>query len=206
MIKKFLGLVLVLNSLTVSAQTKMVEVFLNMPDSLLLLLTNNDRMDLLDFAESKMTAKVTNRLDAKSTLDRLTDDYLHLTVTNISTLEMKLLPLANDTLPAVVVVKTVEGPAKDSVLKLYASDWSRELEVKSYLDEPQLDDYWTVPLDEMTAEEQELTKQLDPILIEISLSPESNQLTYRRSFGMLQKKDQPIMEKRLKPVTVGLKP
>ncbi len=205
MIKKLvLTLVVLTSSLVVSAQVKMAEVFRTMPDSIVRLLTDNDRMDLLDFAESNMTARVTNRLDGKSTLNILTDDYLHLTVTTMSSLQMRLFPL-NDGRQAVVVVKTVAGPAKDSVLKIYTSDWSEQLEVEPHVTAPSLDAYWTKPFDEMTEEELQVVRQLDPVLIQISLSAERNGILFQRSFGMLAKADQPQAEKLLRSIEVSWK-
>lgn len=205
MIKKLILIVAVMTlSLSTSAQVKMADVFRTMPDSIVRLLTNNDRMDLLDFAESNMTAKVTNRLDGKSTLNILTDDYLHLTVTTLSSLQMRLFPLS-DGRQAVVVVKTVAGPAKDSVLKIYTADWSEQLDVKQHVAAPSLDAYWTKPLDEMTEEELQIVRQLDPVLIQISMSAERNGLLFQRSFGMLAKADQPQAEKLLRPIEVSWK-
>lgn len=205
MIKKLaLTLVVLTSSLVVSAQVKMAEVFRTMPDSIVRLLTDNDRMDLLDFAESNMTARVTNRLDGKRTLNILTDDYLHLTVTTMSSLQMRLFPL-NDGRQAVVVVKTVAGPAKDSVLKIYTSDWSEQLEMEQHVTAPSLDAYWTKPFDEMTEEELQIVRQLDPVLIQISLSAERNGILFQRSFGMLAKADQPQAEKLLRSIEVSWK-
>lgn len=205
MIKKLILIVAVMTlSLSTSAQVKMADVFRTMPDSIVRLLTNNDRMDLLDFAESNMTAKVTNRLDGKSTLNILTDDYLHLTVTTLSSLQMRLFPLS-DGRQAVVVVKTVAGPAKDSVLKIYTADWSEQLDVKQHVIAPSLDAYWAKPLDEMTEEELQIVRQLDPVLIQISMSAERNGLLFQRSFGMLAKADQPQAEKLLRPIEVSWK-
>lgn len=205
MIKKLILIIAVMTlSLSTSAQIKMADVFRTMPDSIVRLLTNNDRMDLLDFAESNMTAKVTNRLDGKSTLNILTDDYLHLTVTTLSSLQMRLFPLS-DGRQAVVVVKTVAGPAKDSVLKIYTADWSEQLEVKQHVAAPSLDAYWAKPLDEMTEEELQIVRQLDPVLIQISMSAERNGLLFQRSFGMLAKADQSQAEKLLRPIEVSWK-
>lgn len=205
MIKKLILIIAVMTlSLGASAQVKMADVFRTMPDSIVRLLTNNDRMDLLDFAESNMTAKVTNRLDGKSTLNILTDDYLHLTVTTLSSLQMRLFPLS-DGRQAVVVVKTVAGPAKDSVLKIYTADWGEQLDVKQHVAAPSLDAYWAKPLDEMTEEELQIVRQLDPVLIQISMSAERNGLLFQRSFGMLAKADQPQAEKLLRPIEVSWK-
>ena len=62
-----------------------------MPDSILPLLTKNNRMDCVDFVDSKMKAEVKNRLGEVSELKVLTKDYLLLQMTSQSTVEMKLL-------------------------------------------------------------------------------------------------------------------
>lgn len=205
MTHKLILIVFALSSfLNGSAQVKMAEAFRTMPDSIVRLLTNNDRMDLLDFAESKMTAKVTNRLDGKSTLDKLTDNYLHLSVSERSVVEMKLFDMKNGD-PVVLVVKTVSGPAKDSVMKLYSADWSQELNLDSFLEQPVIDAYWSKPLEEMSELELQLVRQLDPFLVNVSLSPDNTKVTFNRSFEMLPKVDQPAVEKLLQPVTVELK-
>ena len=79
------------------------ELFVNMPTELLPLLRENDRLDLIDLYDAKMNIQVTNRLDGKSTIKELTGDYLLLSLSPSSSMQMKMLPSHNgDTLLCVV--------------------------------------------------------------------------------------------------------
>ena len=68
--------------LTASAQ-KMRDCFVNMPDSVLTLLTKNNRLDCVDFIDSKMRAVVRNEFEGKSELLMLTDSYLKMHITDV---------------------------------------------------------------------------------------------------------------------------
>jgi hypothetical protein len=74
-----------------SAQVKMRDVFCQMPDTLAPYLTENNRLDLVDFIESGMTAEVTNKLEGKTRLEVLTADYAKLKLSDASTMEFRLL-------------------------------------------------------------------------------------------------------------------
>ena len=60
---------------------KMRDVFAAMPDSVLGIMTKNNRLDCIDFIENDMEAKVRNRFDGFSVLKALTVDYLDLQLT-----------------------------------------------------------------------------------------------------------------------------
>ena len=90
----------------------------------LLLLTKVNREDCVDFLASNMKAEVKNRFGKVSELKRLTDDYLFLQTTGSSSMEMKLLPL-NDSVKVICVVNTVCGPACDSEVRFYNTDWQQ---------------------------------------------------------------------------------
>lgn len=104
----------------VAAQT-MREVFVNAPDSVLPLLTRINREDCVDFIAAGMRANVTNRLDGKSELLSITDNFLELRSSEYSTVQMRLLPLAADTV--VAVVKSVCAEACDSRISFYKKNW-----------------------------------------------------------------------------------
>ena len=76
---------------------EMDAVFVAMPDQYVPQLENAWRKDLIDLYNSGKEAKLKNTMNGFSTLKKLTDDYLLLQVTERSTVEMKLLPLVNDT-------------------------------------------------------------------------------------------------------------
>ena len=57
-----------------------------------------------------------------STLQKLTNDYLLLQTTERSTVEMKLLPLVNNTY-VVCMISTVNGPVPDSRIEFFTTNW-----------------------------------------------------------------------------------
>ena len=54
----------------------MRDVFKQMPDSLIPYLSSNNRLDFIDFIDSKMDAEVANSLGGKSRMQKLTDKYV----------------------------------------------------------------------------------------------------------------------------------
>ena len=65
-------------------------------------------------------ARLKNTMNGYSTLLNLTDDYLCLRTTDRSEVEMKLLPLVNNTF-VVCMVTTVEGPVADSRIAFFTT-------------------------------------------------------------------------------------
>lgn len=62
--------------LAVMAQQNMAELFKVMPDSVMPMLTKNNRLDMIDFLEAKMKAEVTNLLDGDSEMTYMSADSL----------------------------------------------------------------------------------------------------------------------------------
>ena len=60
---------------------KMRDVFAAMPDSILEVMTKNNRLDCIDFIEHGMEARVRNRFDGFTQLKAMTLDYLDLQLT-----------------------------------------------------------------------------------------------------------------------------
>ena len=76
-----------------AAQPMMRDVFAAMPDSVLPLVTKNNRLDCIDFIENNMEARVRNKMGEYVTLEALTADYARFRTSDLAILEMKLLPL-----------------------------------------------------------------------------------------------------------------
>lgn len=140
-----------------------------MPDSILPLLTKNNRMDCVDFVDSKMKAEVKNRLDKVSELKVLTKDYLLLQMTSQSTVEIKLLSV-NDSAKVVCVVRTVCAPVCDSVVEFYDISWKR-LKTADYIACPLVDSFFRNPA-QTDLPYQLLREKADVDLIKASLSVE----------------------------------
>ena len=75
---------LLLSAAWASAQTDINAVFVSMPDSLLPLLTRNDRLDLLDYHKAGMEARVTNLMGGTTTLLERNDTTICLQLTAVS--------------------------------------------------------------------------------------------------------------------------
>ncbi|MDR2919660.1 MAG: DUF3256 family protein [Tannerella sp.] len=96
--------------------------FISMPDGNIPQLEEAWRKDLVDLFRSGKTATLDNTMGGKSTLEKMTTDYLLLQSTERSTLEIKLLPLINGTYVACVIT-TVNAPVADSRVDFFTLEW-----------------------------------------------------------------------------------
>jgi len=114
---------ILLNSLFLTAHAqKIEEFFIKMPNELIVHLEEAWRKDLVGLYKAGKPATLENTMQGKSTLQKLTDDYLLLKSTERSVVELKLLPLINNTL-IICMVQTVYGPVADSRIAFFTTDW-----------------------------------------------------------------------------------
>ena len=161
--------------MSVMAQN-MKSVFVAMPDSVTPLLTKVNREDCIDFLDSNMKAIVKNRFGNVAEMKVLTDDYVLMQTSEVGTLEMKLLPLADST-KVICMVKTVNVPVADSSVRFYTSDWSQQLDVKEFLQLPSMDAFF-LPNDSLKDEAILTRKKADMHLMKAQLSKEDTFLTF----------------------------
>lgn len=154
----------------------MKTVFVAMPDSVTPLLTKVNREDCIDFLDSNMKAVVKNRFGNVAEMKVLTDDYVLMQTSEVGTLEMKLLPLADST-KVICMVKTVNVPVADSSVRFYTSDWSQQLDVKEFLQLPSMDAFF-LPNDSLKDEAILTRKKADMHLMKVQLSKEDTSLTF----------------------------
>ena len=154
----------------------MKTVFVAMPDSVTPLLTKVNREDCIDFLDSNMKAVVKNRFGNVAEMKVLTDDYVLMQTSEVGTLEMKLLPLADST-KVICMVKTVSVPVADSSVRFYTSDWSQQLDVKEFLQLPSKDAFF-LPNDSLKDEAILTRKKADMHLMKAQLSKEDTFLTF----------------------------
>lgn len=153
----------------------MEAVFVAMPDQYVPQLENAWRKDLVDLYRTGKEAKLKNTMNGFSTLKKLTDDYLLLQVTDRSTVEMKLLPLVNETY-VVCLVTTVYAPVPDSRIEFFTTDWKPLETADLYTPVPA---EWFVKddADRNRASFIEATSRLDMDLRKYSLNPDDRTLT-----------------------------
>ena len=118
-------------ALAVRAQVPMRQLFASVPDSLLPLVTKNNRLDCIDFIENNMEAKVRNRIDEYVTLEQLTPTYMRFRTSQRSVVEMRSLtwqPTDSTSQQVVAFVQTVEGgqdslTVRSSHIAFYSAQW-----------------------------------------------------------------------------------
>jgi len=170
---------------------KMREVFTQMPDSILPYLSHNNKLDLIDFIDSGMTAEITNEFDDKTRLEMLTDNYLHLKSSSASHIEMKLLPYENavDSVDSVVCVLTSFGEEQpvESVIRFYTTKWNVvDIESPMNLNVSEL----IVCPDTMSQERFDfLRRMISPLIFTGSLSPTENSMEIKISLPILSTED-----------------
>ena len=87
----------------------MTSVFTAMPDQYIPQLEHAWRKDLVDLYTSGKESRLKNTMNGFSTLQKLTNDYLLLQTTERSTVEMKLLPLVNNTYVVCMISTVIRG-------------------------------------------------------------------------------------------------
>lgn len=153
---------------------QMRSVFVNLPDSIEPLLTKVNREDCVDFLDSNMKAQVKNRFDRAAELKILTKDYLQMQLTDVSTLELKLLPL-KDSVMVIGLIKTVCSSACDSRIRFFDTSWN-ELETSEFFRLPSEDSFYA-QVDSVGDEYAQLRSETDLYLTKMAFSSNNSTLT-----------------------------
>lgn len=190
---------------SMSAQLRMRDVFAQLPDSVLPLMTKNNRLDCIDFIENDMEARVKNLFDDKVVLDSLTDDFLSLSTSEGSYVEMKLFAEGADSF--ICVNRTYLGQAADSEVKIYDLSWNfvrrvARPDVREFLKTSESIDSWTPEMADtlrvIRAEAEFLP------LIKASLSSNTRQITWVLQKDEFSRNIKKVADKYLQPVVCDL--
>ena len=109
-------------------QMKIRDIFKQMPDSIMPYLTQNNRLDFIDFLDSDMKAEVKNTLGGLSEMTALSDDSLSIRMSESMRTDLLLLPLAQPVDSITDVVVMIETFMVDSIygeshVSYYTPDW-----------------------------------------------------------------------------------
>lgn len=176
----------------------MAEVFVAMPDEYVPQLEDAWRKDLVDLYRSGENAQLKNNMNGTSRLLKLTKDYLLLESTERTIVEMKLLPLINNTFVICKIV-TLKAPVADSRISFFSPDW-KPLNTSDLLEPVSAGWFIREDADKESMAFQEVTSRLDMDLFEYKLSPDDYTLT--QTYTTPQYTDKEIQEK-LKPFLKG---
>lgn len=197
---------------TAHAQVKMRDVFAKMPEEMLPFVTENNRLDCIDFIENNMQAKVKNRIDEYVELKVLCDDYLVFKTSDAGKLEMKLLPQTDST-AVICMVETVVGPLADSNVRFFDQEWKEltasevesMLKVRVQAERPAVEAFFPDVPDEKREKVDDAINELrDLLLMEANLSAEDNSITWKLSTAELSKDVKKAAQECVQPVVVLL--
>lgn len=150
-------------------------LFISMPDQNIPQLESAWRKDLVDLYKTGKEARLKNTMNGFSSLLNLTADYLLLQSSERSSIEMKLLPLVNNT-NVICVITTVDGPVPDSRIAFYTTEWE-PLETSDLFTPVSTDWFIKEDADRNSNAFIDATSRLDMDLIKYSLSPDNLTLT-----------------------------
>ena len=187
--KLFVLVVGVLVSLSVDAQT-LRDLWLSMPDSLMPTLDKNLRLELVDLVDMKVKPEVKNLLGEECAMDTLVSDFLEVSSSPSSKIQMKLLPReSGDSL--LCIVRTLSAPAEESELKIYDRQWN-ELAGMDYLpsDLFQLSKYLRAKPDTLGDEQyHQLISLIEPVMVSAKFDKQSDLLIFNISLPLVSNKE-----------------
>lgn len=190
--------------LTLSAQVRMRDMFAKMPEEMLPFVTENNRLDCIDFIENNMQARAKNRFDENVELKKLTDNYLLFQTSEIGQLEMKLYQQTDST-AIICVVETVLGPVADSNIRFYDQSWNPVSAYDAQVRRPAVEAFFpNVPDEKRTDIDDALAELRDLLLMEARLSPTDNTLTWTLSVDELSKDKKKAAQECVQPVVVNI--
>lgn len=106
------------------------DAFKQMPTSILPTLSENNRLDMIDFLDSKLKAEVDNLLDGKSEMTALSDDSISIRVSEALHMTLLLLKpsLPTDSLKQIICVAQTYGSDSLSLstkIDFYTDKWEK---------------------------------------------------------------------------------
>lgn len=180
--KIFLILLVTFSLLPLNAQN-MRQIWLEMPDSIVPYLNRSLRTELADYVTMSMKSEVMNALRDTTRIEKLTDDYILVQLSNATKLEIKSLDAST-----IAMVQTWCGPLAESKLSLFSNNW----EVK-----PLNIDVSPMFVKPDTMSQQRYSELLDMANVtmnEMQLSVKDNSLTIKYSVPLLSSTDKKEMQ------------
>ncbi len=120
------------------AQTTVRELFKSVPFGMFQLLTDNNRLDLLDYWDSGLKSPVTNQLDGDSKILLLNDSLLQLQLSEALQADIWLLDVAepaDGNSQVVCLLRTYGTDVKSTTIQFFTTDW-QELPASRYFAAP----------------------------------------------------------------------
>lgn len=126
------------------------DYFLRLPVDVLEVLPRSARFDMLEYFKVDSVYKAVNSVEGMSWLTAVTPDFLEVRISDVSTLQLRILPFKKDS-HLVMTVYTVggDGQAADSDVRFFDAELN-PLERKKFLKELKLKDFFDIPKGSVT--------------------------------------------------------
>ena len=185
--KKFLML-LAICLLSISGQAQSLrDCWLNMPDSVMPTMGKNQHLELVDLLDMGVKAEVKNLFGEDCCLDTMSCDFLQVSSSQSSVLQVKLLPIDSTKDSLLCVVKTFMGTEKESELRFYTRQW-KEMRTESFIDASMTEpcSYFSAMPDSMgLARYEELKNSVEPKMFYFALSASDETLVAGLSLPLI---------------------
>lgn len=173
------------------AQKTMRDIWIAMPDSIVAYLDKGKRTEMVDLYATQMKAEVKNRLGGMSVMDKLTDDYVCVTLNSCSILQLKKFS-TNDSF-IICVVKSFKAPEPECEISFFDSQWQLKTDkfgLPVTNDESVLKRDFINKPDTMSQEEfEELLSIFDPLMLSAELSETEPIVTLMLSKPLLRSEE-----------------
>lgn len=119
---------------------------------------------------------------AKFKTDTLTNDFMTISITKVSNIQIKRLPTeSKDSI--MCIIHTFDGPAKESKVSLFTQDW---MEIETFR-LPTIDAFFHRPDSMSTDSFRSTIANIDTYLLSANLSPNNNNITIKADFPLSTK-------------------
>lgn len=156
------------------------KVFINLPDSILGVLRPSQRMDMIDYYHAGSDRQTRNSLHGFSHIEALTNTYMKVRLTDVSTLEIKTMPSRKYNEIAVLIY-TVDGPASDSEIFFFDNSMNK-LKADKIFSIPHLHDFFKIPKGCITTMK-EIEEMIPFLSVVYTLSSDSDNISGRLTSG-----------------------
>lgn len=171
--KLLLTFFVALSTLGISAKS-MIEIWSSIPEELVPYVDNTHRLEMTDFIGMGLKGDVDNVMGSKSVMDTITNNFIHVTLSESATLEIKRLPMAEGD-SILCVIRTWKAPEGESSVAFYDQNWEKidkSLDIASYASQ-----LYARPDTMSEGNYSDLVKNIDFTMVKASLSPSNEDLT-----------------------------
>ena len=193
--RKSLLFILTMLAATASARQKVSDLWIVMPDDMIVYVDSVRRQDLVKFYEIDRQAEIVNMFSNKTSIDTLSENYMSVRLNAVTCWQMRLLD-KNDGTRLVCLVKTFapeEGHGESEIM-FYSTDWDMDEShygLPVYTDAESLLNEFTACPDTMTAARfEELRTMIDPVMLTADLSADDDSIVLSLSTPLLNKQEE----------------